>query len=252
MKHISFENIYQAGHIVYENALYKHIHFPEMLLMYDNNLIEFKKMPTVAEFKDAAEYLRAYHLKNDQKHVKFKFPENEKLTKELTDSLDNDCYAIGFLELYAIEPNQFSVVEEDPKVKIVQVSSENLEEFLDLQYGFDKEFGTNFADQKRHIHKKKLTDNKFLQLLAYYNGIPAGSVDVIISKDKIEIDSFSVLESLQRKGIGSRIQSYIMNKFSDRTVILVADGEDTPREMYKKQNYQYLGFKYEAQKVFDE
>ncbi len=252
MKSISFEHIYQAGDIVYENDLYKHFHFPEMLLMYDNNLIEFKKMLTVGEFKESFKYLRAYHLKNGQKHVKFKFPENEKLTKELTDFLDDECYAIGFLELYAIEPNQFPVVEDDPNIKIVPVSSENLEDFLDLQYRFDLEFGENFAEQKRTLHIKKMTDDKFLQILAYYNDTPAGSVDIIISKGMAEIDSFSVLESLQKKGIGSRVQSYIMDRFSDRTVILVADGEDTPREMYKKQNYQYLGFKYEAQKVFGE
>lgn len=41
-----------------------------------------------------------------------------------------------------------------------------------------------------------------------------------------------------------------MNQFFDKTVILVADGEDTPREMYRKQHYQYLGFKYVVMKIF--
>lgn len=250
MKQISFKHIHQPGHIVIENSLYKHIHYPEMLLMYDNNFIEFKKMPSIAEFKEAANYLRAFHLKNGQNHVKFKFPDNERLTKELTDFLDEECYAIGFNELYIIEPHQFTVVKDDPNIEIVPVTIENLEEFLELQYEFDLEFGTNFADQKRDIHRKKLADNHFLQILAYYKGKPAGSVDVIITNDTAEIDSFSVVESHQRKGIGSRIQSYIMNEFSDRTIILVADGEDTPRDMYKKQNYQCLGYKYEVQKVF--
>jgi hypothetical protein len=34
-------------------------------------------------------------------------------------------------------------------------------------------------------------------------------------------------------------------------VILVADGEDTPRLMYQKQNYHCLGFRYEVQKVYE-
>jgi hypothetical protein len=41
----------------------------------------------------------------------------------------------------------------------------------------------------------------------------------------------------------------VMDRFANNTIILVADGEDTPREMYQKQNYRYLGFRYEAQKV---
>lgn len=43
-----------------------------------------------------------------------------------------------------------------------------------------------------------------------------------------------------------------MESFPEKTVILVADGEDTPREMYKKQNYQYHGFRYETQKVYQD
>lgn len=41
-----------------------------------------------------------------------------------------------------------------------------------------------------------------------------------------------------------------MDSFPKRVVVLVADGEDTPKEMYKKQNYQYYGLKYEAQKIY--
>ncbi len=37
----------------------------------------------------------------------------------------------------------------------------------------------------------------------------------------------------------------------NKTIILVADGEDTPREMYVGQNYQYYGFKYQFQNVYE-
>jgi len=57
------------------------------------------------------------------------------------------------------------------------------------------------------------------------------------------------LASYQRMGIGSTIQHFVMEHFHTKTVILVADGEDTPREMYQNQNYRFEGFQFEALKV---
>ena len=88
--------------------------------------------------------------------------------------------------------------------------------------------------------------------MAFYKGSPAGYVDVIISNETVEIDNLTVDESFQKKGIGSRLQKFVMESFPEKIVILVADGEDTPREMYKKQNYQYHGFKYETQKIYQD
>ena len=88
--------------------------------------------------------------------------------------------------------------------------------------------------------------------MAFYKGSPAGYVDVIISNETVEIDNLTVDEEFQKKGIGSRLQKFVMDSFPEKVVILVADGEDTPREMYKKQNYQYHGFKYEILKLYQD
>lgn len=249
MNKITFEDIYTLGHIVFENKQYKHFHYPEMLIRYDSNFIEFKKLPSKIEFTEAANYLREYHLKNGQKHVKFYFPNNEKPTEQLIQYFNDSGYEFGYQELYAIEPNQFPAVNNNPDIEIQAVTVENFETFLTLQYQQDLEFGEEFAKQKINLHKRHFEASHIQQLIAYYKGIPAGSVDVIITDDTAEIDGLSVNVDFQRKGIGGRLQKSVMDKFSDKTVILVADGEDTPREMYKRQGYQYLGFKYEVQKI---
>jgi GNAT superfamily N-acetyltransferase len=114
----------------------------------------------------------------------------------------------------------------------------------------DLQFGTAFAEQKQFLYKKHFHSNNILQLLAYYQGIPAGSVDVILLETTAELSNFIVLPPYQNKGIGSRLQQYVMNQFTDKIVILAADGYDTAREMYQKQNYQYLGYRYEVLKVY--
>ena len=67
------------------------------------------------------------------------------------------------------------------------------------------------------------------RLVAYVDNEPVGTVDVIITDETIEIDSFGVIEQFQRQGIGSTIQAYIGNLANERPVILVGDGEDTKK-----------------------
>jgi GNAT superfamily N-acetyltransferase len=251
MMQITFEDIFIHGHVVFEDNLLKHYHFPEMLSRYDSNFIEYKAFPTLDEFKDAETYLREYHQKKGQKHIKFKFPVNEKVPMELVNYLNQEDYDIGFLELYAIQPNQFPEVNENPDIEVQIVTEKNLKPFLAFQFQQDIVFGSNFANQKVELNKQIFKDPNFMQLLALYKGTPAGAVDVIIAQDTTEIDNLGVDEAFQRKGIGSRIQKFVMDTFHDKTVILVADGQDTPKEMYKRQNYQYLGYQYYTQKVED-
>jgi GNAT superfamily N-acetyltransferase len=252
MKNITFKHIYKPGQTVLENDLYRHNHNPEMLLQYDSNFIAFKRMPSVEEFVEAEHYLRDFHDKHGQKHVRFYFPEGENVTPELLEYFNSDSdYTIGFLELYAIEPAQFPTVNLHPEIDIQKVTSENLQVLLDFQYGHDCVYGINFADQKQGQHIRNFRAENIQQLLALYQGKPAGVVDIIISENTAEIDGLLVHEDFQKKGIGSTLQKTVMDLFSDKIVILLADGEDTPKEMYQKQNYQYLGLQYEALKVFN-
>lgn len=252
MKQITFEDIYTLGEIVAENVQYRHYHYPEMLTRYDSNFIEFKMLPSLTEFKEAETYLREFHLEKGQKHVKFYFPANIKPSEELITYLTDMGYEIGFLELYAIQPKHFPSVRNNPDIDIQVVTDKTLEALLHLQYQHDLDFGSDFAMQKADLIKRQFEDQNIQQVIAFYKGCPAGYVDVIISSETAEIDNLAVDQQFRNKGIGSRLQKFVMDTFPEKMVILVADGEDTPREMYKKQNYQYHGFKYQTHKVYQE
>jgi GNAT superfamily N-acetyltransferase len=252
MREITFENIYTIGEVIEENDVYKHVHYPEMLVRYDSNFLEFKKMPTLKEFKEGKAYLRKFHQGRGQKHIKFYFPPNMEISDDLAGYLKLEGIDTGFMELYSIDPSDFRRVSENEDVIVKEVSEDEFDKFIALQYEQDLAYGQDFADQKIALQERQLNDPSIVQLLSYYKGEPAGAADVIIEEETAEIDGFFVLEKWQRKGIGTSVQQYVMDRFKDKMIILVADGEDTPREMYQKQNYRCLGFQYQAQKVFQD
>jgi len=223
-----------------------------MLTRYASNFIEFKVLPSLTEFKDAESYLEEFHRKKGQKHLKFVFPANIKPTGELNAYLADMGYETGFLELFSIDPEDFPKVKNNPDIDIQAVTDKNLETLLRLQYQHDLSFSSEFAQQKADLIRRQFKDRHIQQVLAFYQGSAAGYVDVIISDETAEIDNLTVDEQFRNKGIGSSLQKFVMESYPEKKVILVADGEDTPKEMYKKQNYQYHGYQYEAQRLIQD
>lgn len=112
MRKITFKEIKQTGNKVVENDTFIHFHYPEMLIRYDSNFIEFTRMPELSEYVDAENYLREYHKKRGQNHLRFYFPENEKLSDELRNYLTKMGYTIGISELYAVSQGfQYEVLK---------------------------------------------------------------------------------------------------------------------------------------------
>lgn len=248
MPNLSFHFIHRDGQLISETAEYKHFHDLDFLNRYDSNLISWKSMPSIKLFKEVEFTLRNFHLQYNQQHLKFIFPPNEKISIDIQNYLISNNYSIGFLELYSILPKNF-IASKNSETSVQFVTEKNLEDFLKLQFNEDLQFGESFANEKQTFLRHQHILDKVYHIIAYNQSIPVGSAIVIEKEETAEIDNLFVLESFQRKGIGSAIQQFIMNHFHDKTIILVADGEDTPREMYQRQNYRLEGFRYETLKV---
>lgn len=249
MAKLSFRDIFYQGKIVWENDLFLHYHTAEMLLLYNGNFLQFKRIPTLIECQRAIEYLMDFHRKKGQDHVKLLFPENELIVDEIKSFLIEEGFQITFMEMYAIDPALFPKISKNSSIIVEKTTLENWETFLHLKFEMDSDISVRFAEQKRVLHEQNFQDDRFMQFIAFFDGIPAGGVDVIISEETAEIDNLVVLDHFQKRGIGSHLQKAVMDEFPDKTVILLAEGEDTPREMYQKQNYQHVGTKYEALRV---
>ena len=67
---------------------------------------------------------------------------------------------------------------------------------------------------------------------------------MIESEETIEIDSFGVIKEMRGQGIGRAMQGFVANYAKHKPLILIADGEDTAKEMYIKQGYTFISYCY--------
>ncbi|WP_077325167.1 GNAT family N-acetyltransferase [Virgibacillus siamensis] len=249
MGKFTFKDTDTIGHLITENELYEQYHYPEMPIRFDSNFIEFRRMPTLNEFKQTESFLRNFHSDHNQYHLRFYFADNAKPAGELLEYIINNNYDIGYMELYGIDPKQFPEVPENHDIQVEEVTDITLDDYLKLQYETDMEFGESFAKQKVDMNKRQFADKQYVQIIAYYHDAPAGTMNIYAGDKAVEIENLDVRDEFQRKGIGSQLQWFAMDRYQDSSIILIADGEDTPREMYQKQNYRYLSYKYELLKI---
>lgn len=83
--------------------------------------------------------------------------------------------------------------------------------------------------------------------LCYYDNIPAGHCELMIKDGIAKIEDFMVLDKYQRRGIGRTIMNYLLNKALDagvELIYLVADEDDTPKEMYINMGFEKVYDRY--------
>lgn len=121
---------------------------------------------------------------------------------------------------------------------------------MNVSYEQDEAYGKDYADLKVELNKEQLHLDNPIQVLSYYKGKPAGMLLIWMNEKYVELDSFGVREIYRRLGIGTKMQAFVAEIAKDKPIILVADGEDTAKDMYKRQGYIYSGFQFETLKEY--
>ncbi|MGN7476230.1 GNAT family N-acetyltransferase [Solibacillus silvestris] len=245
----SFQDIHIFAEIEKETELFKHYKLDEIKDRYDSNFVYFRRLPTLQELKETQFYLTKFQRSRRQKFLKFVFPQDVELPFYIRQYFSSQQFNIGILEMYAIQPNVFTKERIHPSVKIEPVTARTIDSYLALQYEEDLQWGESYANGKRAMLKRDFEQHRKQQFIALIDERVVGIVDVIESQKTAEIDNFFVSPQFQRQGIGTTMQQYIMENYERKVIILVADGKDTPREMYTKQGYTYIGKQYNALKM---
>lgn len=249
---VSFNDIEHNSNLQEENEFFKHFYNEKALFRYDSNYFQLKYQPTLAEF----ELIENMHIDFSQKvgldHIKFLWPENKGFTPEVVPYFEEAGYGLEMLELYTICPENFVSSQINSNIEVVQVTEKTLAEFKSINYKEDLTINKSYAENMQAFYESLFSLDNYLFLIAHLNDKAVGSVILIESDNYVEIDDLFVDKDYRYQGIGTEIQKTVMKLANKRqkNVILVADAEDSPREMYKKQGYNYVSYQVGAQYVF--
>ncbi|WJP97946.1 GNAT family N-acetyltransferase [Macrococcus bovicus] len=241
---VSFKDTKQVAEFYSENTRYTHFHTPSQLIRYYSNYFEYKVMPSLEAFKEDEKIQSDFHERHGQQHLLFIFPENEPLPQDLKDYAEASGYTTEKMELYQTE--ELTLGKRAGEVRIVG-DDQTFKDFLAVCRVGEREYGEEFADLKTEMHTADRADDSVIQLVAYDHGQPVGKLEAILHGDLIELDDFYVLETARGKGIGTALQEKVLDY--GQSLILIADGNDTPKEMYERQGYRKISERYELLKV---
>ena len=241
---MNFDHTYMDAPLYAEDAVVKHFYDAALPSRYGSNFMMFKHMPSLDVFKHYEQQQKTFHTQHNMTHLRFLFPENETFATDVLQYITKQHYDVGSLELYAMLPIEFhGRLNED--VVVQYVDDTLFDAYLAFQYTIDLEYGEAFASEKQRLFKRQFYEPHVIFVAALLDGVIVGTLTLFETPDTIELDSFVVTHAMQRLGIGSTMQHFVMANHTTQTILLVADGEDTPREMYQKQGYHYCAARHE-------
>lgn len=247
MTAITMDNIYKYGQLNFEDD-YKLIYLtPSEPIIYASNYWAYKKMPSLEQWLIDIEIQSKMHRTQGSNHLSFTFPENETLNKQFITEIKNKSFELSYLELYAISPEEL-IVDSVIDIDVQFVTENNLEDYLGVYQVFAEPFGEDYVQHSSELIRKHFAKDVKERVIAYKDEVPVGILDLIIMNETIEIDGFGVLPDYQRIGIGTAMQNFVAKVANKRTIILVADGDDSAKDMYLKQGYVYISYSYNVLK----
>lgn len=250
MTYITMKQIKENGKIYLEDELNIIYLTPSDPMTYHMNKWQYKTLPSINQWYSDMEKQRILHKKQHSSHLSFTFPENQLLHSTWLEAIRNEGFQLGLLELYAIDSVTLKQFESNIQVDIEPVTSFNMEDYLSVYNEFSKPYGEAFVKESEERTREAILNqiDDVTRIVAYYLHKPVGILDVIVTDETVEIDGFGVLEDYRHKGIGTTMQSYVGHLSGSRPVILVADGDDTAKDMYIKQGYIFQSFQYQIVK----
>ncbi len=236
----SFQNIENFSALVEENELFSQFSNRSLLHHYEANYIQLHFNPVLAEFSLLEEMYLEDLKQTGQSYLNFHWPQNTGLYMDVLDHLSKKGYKLGRLELLHLQPQHFTKRPANPTAKIVQVTDDTFEAFLSLNAAEDRKQSQGFAAHKASVYCYQYQCPHVTFLLAFVQQQAAGALTLIASPDYLEVDNVLTSAPWRKRGIATEMLAAIVKQAArlGKEVILLADAEDTPREMYLKLGFQ--------------
>lgn len=244
---VSMKDIFQEGIIYSEDDRKTICLTPDEPLVYDTNKWIYKAMPTLETWQlDQSTQLSMHHNQGSS-HLAFTFPENISLSAEWLHEIETQGFELGLMELYAIESSEVNSFNLH-NLEVDFVTKKTLEDYISVHRLFAKPYGQDYVEQSEQVIRNQFESEDKHRVIAYKGKTPVGIMDLIIGQHTAEIDAFGVVHKYQKQGVGTAMQAFVASSAKDKTIILLADGEDSVKDMYVKQGYTFISYCYQILK----
>lgn len=132
--------------------------------------------------------------------------------------------------------------------KVSQITTEEqVEELVQLDLVHDEErCGRDFCYRRARRRGKVYRSSEYAcnSYICYLEGKPIGNCDLFMDGQVAKIEDFAVIPEYQRKGVGTTLLLAMVRKAQElgaKVIYLIADEDDTPKEMYIKLGFEKLG-----------
>ena len=127
-----------------------------------------------------------------------------------------------------------------------RVETEDFDLLEQMLFDGSKQYGEEYA-RKNAQHRLKVLQHhpdRFQCYFVYQREEVVGYLFTIIYQQWAELDDFWILPDHQKQGFGSGLLHYVLSQLKQqgiRDVFLMADKNDTPKEMYAKMKFEVAG-----------
>ena len=248
----SFLDIEYFRKIYSDNELFTQFFNEELNDSYDANNMLLKFSPSLEEFILIEKIQDDYKEEHKQPHIKFLWPENIGIRPDVLEYLDANNYRVGMQNLYAANQHDLNIPSINEELVIKKVTPATLNDFIKMNIDEDDTYDENIKKyrQKLYTYQAKMTHVDFF--IAYSHQLPVGSLVTIASKLFLEIDNVLTVPSFRNQKVASSLINYVIqNLAKNKSILIVADAEDTPRKIYEKIGFEFISSQIHVEKLLE-
>lgn len=214
--------------------------------MYSHNFVFYKPKQGLVEFI-ASELNKAETKSSGFLRIETPYP----IDADLLDTFPIKP-RICLYDIMYIETKKFKDLKGNPDCRIaIADSKETMEDGILVDIAANH-IGMGLEFAKRRILRKSqeyMRDDKPIQLfVCYQEDTPIGNIEYMPLNGIVKLEDFDILESYQRKGFGTAVLKYLLEKANVNKIehaYLITDNSDSAKEMYMKCGFEKVGKKRE-------
>lgn len=216
--------------------------------MYDYNCILINKFN---DSKKINEIIEKEKIHQKQKHKDFcrVFFENKPSLHNFDDSYKNiEIEHDGYYVYEPMKIPEWNVLENCIIKKVNDKTAEEDMIKINITYDNNPDIHDFIIRKSKHQNDVYADKSKLLNCyICYYDNIPVGHCELFIKDNVAKIEDFVVLDEYQRRGIGTTVMQHLIKEAihaNCELIYLVADEDDTPKEMYMNMGFSKIYDRY--------